>query len=134
RVLHNALVGLYAISGVDLVHRQVDACLPPGSTWDLSAGDLVVWPDEGYKMEVTYRLSQHGPLRPTQGSAPDTPHPTMPTLMADQLFIIHHTPISWAQWVECWDSEAVTITLMPHVHLLPTPTSQAPTQSCTETR
>src|SRR5262249_2927814 len=76
----NALAGFYKMADVDLVREQIEACIlqafemdaaaaaPP---YDIADEGLVVWPDDSYKTEIVYPLTEDPALAPqTRDGAP----------------------------------------------------------------
>ena len=124
QVLRNTIAGLYAVSGVELAQAQIAACLPPGATWDVHDGSLVVWPDQGYKTEVTYRLFEDRLLHPAHVTSSGAEVASAPVLDPDRLFITR-SPITWERWVRFWDGD-LSVELMPGLRLLPTPSPERP--------
>ena len=60
-----ALSGFYAMSGVDLVREQVDACFEPNvPRYDLREQGLVVWPEPHGDLEVIYNLRENAEQSP----------------------------------------------------------------------
>jgi hypothetical protein len=100
-MLENALAGLYCIAGVDLVREQIRAAIGD-VPYDIADEGLLVWPGEGYRTEVVYRLDPgfRGPqVEPlVRGAAPATRPP--PLDLRKILFRDQHVP--WADWVAAW--------------------------------
>jgi hypothetical protein len=103
-VLEAALAGLYRMASVDLSREQLEACLPPGTPYDISDEGLVVWPGDGYRSEVVYTLdpSRGGELAATARGEP-LAHPP-PKLHADAVLLARQR-IGWDAWSEHWAGE-----------------------------
>jgi hypothetical protein len=95
----DALAALYLKAGVDLVHEQIAATLPPGSRHVLTELGLNVWPAAGYEAGGRYDLSAPGDLVPQPIPASATI--SLPTLRPDQL-LFNRVVITWNDWVEAW--------------------------------
>jgi hypothetical protein len=100
-VLENALAGLYALSGVDMVRQQIEATLEGAPPYDVSDEGLVVWP-KGFAAEVVYDLDARGDLRArTRGDLPGgTPAP-----LPRARIMFGEQPIAWADWVAAWSED-----------------------------
>jgi hypothetical protein len=98
-----ALSGFYAMSGVDLVREQVDACFEPNvPRYDLREQGLVVWPEPHGDLEVIYNLREDAEQSPlVTPSAPCA----LPTLDRHRL-VFSSAPIRWSNWVDLWQRES----------------------------
>jgi hypothetical protein len=119
--LANALAGLYKLSGVHLIHEQIDACLGPKlQLYALTDAGLVVSPRDGREAEAVYDL-EDSPVLPPRVTA-GVGLCAFPTLAAGQLRF-DLVPITWQDWVETWVQDQVGgATLKPflgEVRLLP---------------
>ena len=102
RALTVAVMGLYKMSGVELVYEQIDACFEPDvPQYDLNEQGIVVRPDKHSDAEVLYDL-RHDPQR-TPLVSPTTPS-SLPTLDRQKL-VFAAAPIRWTQWVEMWERD-----------------------------
>lgn len=106
-LVENALAGVYQLAGVDLVREQIEAALDGHPPYDISDEGLVVWPGQGYRTEVIYRLS--GRPRRTitprvRGEAPAQPPPKLD----ERQILYRHQRIRWADWVAAWSSADTT--------------------------
>jgi hypothetical protein len=116
----DALAGFYKLAGVDVVREQVEALLPAGAAYDLTAEGLVVWPTSEGNGEIVYELNDGGELfpRPRGIALP----PTVPPLKPDAL-LYSATPIWWTDWVQTWqldhDGKGHAPLLPPRIPLLP---------------
>jgi hypothetical protein len=103
RAFHDALLGLYKMSGVDLIREQIEARLEPAVvTFDVLEQGLVVWPRTGFDSQALYPLRDGQELEPRilSGSFPVP----LPRLNANQL-LFSRTSISWSSWVSIWDAD-----------------------------
>ncbi len=91
--VRNALVGLLARAGVDMVRAQVEAALPAGVAWDVSERGLLVWPDEQFVREVVYPLRGDRVMRPSSG----VDAAAVPLDARDVFFSAR--PVRWAEWL-----------------------------------
>jgi hypothetical protein len=103
RALTTALASLYKLAGVELVREQIEASLPPGASYDLTARGLVLWLDRRHGRSVSYDL------RDTKGLLkPHTPEGELalegPVLDANQV-VFARFPLSWQQWVQTWQKD-----------------------------
>jgi hypothetical protein len=119
-VFRDALAGFYKLAGVDVVREQIEALLPAGAAYDLTAEGLVVWPVLDGEREVVYDLDDGGELSPRPHGTP--PPMSLPILTADAA-LFSATPIYWADWVRMWqldhDGKGHAPLLPPRVRLLP---------------
>ncbi|MFT7520317.1 MAG: hypothetical protein ACI9MC_002462 [Kiritimatiellia bacterium] len=86
----HALLGMYALAGVDLVREQIIASLGGSRRFDIDERGLVYWPDDTYETEIVQPIEQH--------RLSDSP--------------------TWADWVRVW-TDTPGDPLMPGVTLLP---------------
>lgn len=102
RVLEIALAGFYKLSGIDLVREQLEAALAdgglPGVPYDLADDRLVVWPGDGFEVEVVYDLTNPA-LPPTiygtwSGAVP---------ALAGRHARFGHEPIATDAWATTWE-------------------------------
>jgi hypothetical protein len=98
-----ALSGFYAMSGVDLVREQIEACFEPNvPRYDLCEQGLVVWPEPHGDLEVIYNLRESAEQVPlVTPSAPCA----LPTLDRHRL-VFASSPIRWSNWVDLWKRES----------------------------
>jgi hypothetical protein len=75
--LTNALAGLYALCGVELIRERIEAGLgDPVPAYDLRSETLIYWPDANYEREEVRPLEDKGPA----------------------------VSIRWMDWVACWEA------------------------------
>ncbi len=102
-VFTTALRGFYQKAGVNLVREQIEACFaPPCPAYDVGEEGLIVWPGQGYDVEVIYDLREEPVLHPRLKDG--QPADKMPTLAADQL-LFSGNPITWQAWVAAWEGD-----------------------------
>jgi hypothetical protein len=111
----DALAGFYKLAGVELVREQIEALLPTGTDYDVTAEGLVVWPASGG--ETVYDLRKGPELLPrSHGASP------LPPLTTEAL-LFSATSIYWVDWVRTWqldhDGKGHAPLLPPRVRLLP---------------
>ena len=95
-----ALMGLYRMSGIDLIHEQIDASFGPRfGPYDIVEKDLIFWPGGKYDAEVRYHLLDHPVLRPKPRHFAETF--LFPKIESDQL-LFDETPIEWSDWCRTW--------------------------------
>lgn len=96
----NALAGLFAAAGVEVVRERLAELIPsPDAVFRFSPRELIVWPDAERREEICYPLID-GPLMPP------TPEGAGPVLnRPDVLF--SEKPILWSRWCEHWDRAAL---------------------------
>lgn len=96
----SAILGLYKMSGVDIIREQVEACF----TWDrrtfeLLDGHLVFHSSTEGNELARYDLTSNAPY-----TAVGTAATELPKLAAsDVLFSTH--PVTWLAWVEIWERD-----------------------------
>jgi hypothetical protein len=98
-VLETALAGLCKLAGVELLHEQLRAVLPPGAAWDVTAEGLVVDFQGGTGGRVSYSLRPEGPIAPRVRAGQRWR--TLPVLDPSQV-LYTEVPIDWKDWVEFW--------------------------------
>ena len=104
-----ALLGLYKISGVDVVKEQIASLFPPSAAFELSRDQLMVWPGPRFDVEWVYGLTGETP-------ASNPADPSAPRITLDQL-LLKSTSVPWHAWVHVWDGS--TNVIMPNVRVLP---------------
>jgi hypothetical protein len=103
RLFENALGGLYQLAGVDLVREQLEAVLGEKTHYDIADEGLVIWPGEGYRTEVVYRL---GEPRAGQKLSPDVRGDALrapPAVIDEEKIRYRLQPIPWTAWVRAWN-------------------------------
>jgi hypothetical protein len=109
RQLAAALLGLYKLSGVDLIHEQVESLLSEGARFDFRRNDLIVWPAADFAAEVTYDLTTtDGPLVPYYVTA--APDIRLPALEVAQV-LFRQVAVPRSAWIELWESDAADVSL-----------------------
>lgn len=104
RALTIAVMGLFKMSGVELIYEQIDDCFSPDvPPYELCEAGLLVRPDKFSDAEVLYDLRRTAELTPLV--SPTTPSP-LPTLDRQRL-VFAAAPIRWAQWVEMWQRDGL---------------------------
>jgi hypothetical protein len=94
-----ALAGLYKLAGVDVVREQVEALLGAGTSYDISAEGLVVWPGKGYATEVVYPLVGTGT---TSGIVRGESLSTPPISLELGRLLFARQAILWTAWVDAF--------------------------------
>jgi hypothetical protein len=103
-VVGEALAGLYAQSGVDMVREQIVANIPIDDLrYDIEDRSLVLWPDPNYEVEVRYELEERTRLVP-RPKATAREH-GLPVLQAEEM-IFGQMPIAWPKWTDYWTAVA----------------------------
>src|SRR5205807_8292504 len=117
--LHNALVGLYKLAGVDFVRQEVEAFLDPALlAYDFEDEGLLVWPREASEGEAVYDLVDAPALVPRLKTVPfPVTLPTLPALP----FWFSKIAVTWERWVATWEADrhAGGKFLLEEVRLLP---------------
>jgi hypothetical protein len=120
QVLEAALVGLYKLAGVQLIHEHVHAVLPQAGDWDVTAEGLVVDACSGPPAVVVYNLHQEGPFAPQVVHG--QPWQALPTLEPSQV-LFSQAAIPWDRWVAFWQHEQAVPGSPPEpiaaIHVLP---------------
>ena len=102
RAITNAVLGLYKMCGVELIHEQIEACFAPDvPPYEICEAGIIVRPDPTSDVAVLYDLqsaADDGGL-----ISPATPS-TLPTLERRKL-VFSAAPIRWRQWVDLWERE-----------------------------
>ena len=103
--LRQALVGLYAMSGVDMTKETLRRQLPAGASFNVvDGGRLVVWLAGDYAQEVTYPLGEKEPQRAKWSRNAPTQQSELPALNPEEIFLSRDI-VSWKQWVRFWSGE-----------------------------
>lgn len=117
RLFENALAGLYQLAGVDLVREQVEAVLGEEVPYDIADEGLVIWPGEGYRTEVVYRLGEPKAGRQlvplVRGDAPAAP----PAVIDEAKIRYRLQPVPWTAWVRAWSAASQEGTPIPSLVL-----------------
>jgi hypothetical protein len=103
RQLAAALLGLYKLAGVDLIHEQLQSLFPAGSRFDFRRNDLIVWPDAEFAVEGAYDLTADGRLTPRfaePGVAGE-----LPALRPGQV-LFRKAQVPREGWIELWETDA----------------------------
>jgi hypothetical protein len=92
-----AMLGIYKMSGVDLVAEQIDAQFAPAqASWEPRRDELVVWPGDGFDAELIYRWTD-GPMIPcVEGSANVAP------VLKGSALLLRAVQMEWNTWVRVW--------------------------------
>jgi hypothetical protein len=98
--MENALAGLYAKAGVELVREQIEARIGDAMPYDIADEGLVLWPNGDYRSEVVYPLAGHGASLPTVRGTPITA--PFASLDRDALRF-SSVAIEQASWREAWE-------------------------------
>jgi hypothetical protein len=99
-----ALLGLYHLSGVDVVREQIlELFETPDLRYDIDERDLVVWPDETYAAEWRFNLDTRPDLVGSSNPPDDTM--TLTTLSAEKVLFVEQSQ-PWKEWVAYWDAIA----------------------------
>ena len=117
RVVEVALAGFYKLSGIELVREQLEAVLAegglPGVAYDLGDDGLVVWPGQGFDVELVYDLRAPSPIPRVRGgwggAAPE---------LAGRHAVFANEPIATDAWATTWERLALGMHPPP---LLPGP-------------
>lgn len=118
QALADALTGFYKMSGVELVHEQIEATLEPATRYEVTERGLCVWTESGTLVRC-YDLRDDEP--PPQA---DLWRPvTRPEAFDREQLLFASWPVSWELWVEVWDRDQLggrhTPRLVIGAHLLP---------------
>lgn len=100
--LRTAILGLYKLAGVELIHRQVAAAFPAPAAFAMDHRGLVVWPESSRETEVRYDLKTEGSLAIPVAAGP-LPRGTL-TLDRHRL-VFAEVRVSWQDWVQVWQRE-----------------------------
>lgn len=102
-VLENALAGLYALLGVDLIREQLEGVLGPGVPYDIADDGLLVWPRGDYRTEVVYPLKDAGEvIKPyVRGQDPDAPAKSIDA----RTILPAKRAITWTLWCRSFEDE-----------------------------
>ena len=120
RVLVNALLGLYKLAGIHLIHEQIQADLGPDLAYDATVDGLAVFPANTFDAKAAYDLSLGPTLTPRLLSGKFRREP--PVLSAIP-FVFSRTSVTWSKWVEAWEKDESgkghPKSIIHGVHLLP---------------
>jgi hypothetical protein len=103
RQLGAALLGLYKLAGVDLIHEQLQSLFPAGSRFDFRRNDLIVWPDAVFSVEAAYDLTGDGLLAPRLTEA--GPAGELPVLRREQV-LFRQVQVAREGWIGLWENDA----------------------------
>ena len=95
------LIGLYKMSGVDIVREQIESMFAPFPVrCEVMRDQLVVWPAGRFDMQVLYELLDESPSpRLAMGDA----QIELPTLQRQRI-MLRYIPVRWEDWVSVWES------------------------------
>ncbi len=117
QALADAITGFYKMSGVELVHEQIEAALEPNTRYDVNERGLCVWSESGSLVRC-YDLRDDEPP-PTDVWGPVT----RPEAFDREQLLFASWPVTWELWVEVWDRDQLggrnTPRLVIGAHLLP---------------
>jgi len=100
--LNTALAGWFKMSGVELIHEQIETSFEPYAVdYELCEDGLLVTPRGSSEPAVVYPLRDDGRGGPLV--SPSAPSP-LPTLDRQKL-VFASAPIRWETWVETWQRE-----------------------------
>ena len=105
-VFKSALVGLYAMAGVDLVREQIQSHLADfpqlALTFSVIEEGLKVWPKDRFEAAAVYDLLGTGSIRPRPVFTPVVL--ALPALESSRL-VFARANLSWDDWVRVWEDE-----------------------------
>jgi hypothetical protein len=104
RQLAAALLGLYKLAGVDLIHEQLQSLFPAGSRFDFRRNDLIVWPDAEFLVEGAYDLTADGLLVPRFAEA-GAMATELPVLRREQV-LFRQVQVPREGWIGLWETDA----------------------------
>lgn len=118
QALADAITGIYKMSGVELVHEQIEAALEPPAPYEVTERGLCVWSESG-KMVRCYDLRDDEP--PPESDVWRAV--TRPEAFEREQLLFASWPVTWELWVEVWDRDQLggrhTPRLVVGAHLLP---------------
>jgi len=102
RLVSVAVVGLYKMSGVDIVREQIQAMFPGNvMQCEVRRDDLLVWPAGRFDFQVKYDLLEESPApRLAMGMT----EIALPTLDRRRV-LIRYIPVAWEDWVAVWNGD-----------------------------
>jgi hypothetical protein len=110
RQFAGALLGLYKLSGIDIVREQVRSLFGNYDVhFDFRRNDLIVWPLADFSVEAVYDLSAEGPIAPKFTTAPQDVR--LPALNSQQI-LFRHSPVQRQEWIRLWEAHATQIPLL----------------------
>ncbi|MCC6625301.1 MAG: hypothetical protein IT385_28900 [Deltaproteobacteria bacterium] len=109
-LFEGALLGIYKLSGVDLVREQIATVLPERARYDIGARGLVVWPGptpesgvlkSDFATEIVYPLRLDNALiePDIRGARPEPP--PRPITVSDIAF--KRRVVTWPRWTAAWN-------------------------------
>ena len=99
-----AIVGFYALSGVDIVREHLASALHRRyHSYDVADAGLIVWPEADFEAEITYPFTDTRTLTPKPSRLAEKYQ--LPRLETDDLFFVRN-PIRWSDWLAVWSSPA----------------------------
>jgi hypothetical protein len=100
QALADALIGLYKMSGVELIHEQIAAQLDPQNSFGLTDLGLMVF-SAGGQPQCFYQLRDQHSHTPSDVAAPVV-HPEP---FDREALVFASWPVPWDLWVEVWDCD-----------------------------
>jgi hypothetical protein len=99
KLLAFALRGLFKMSAVEIIRRDVDAAFAPRAvSWELRPKYLLVRPADMPQSQVEYALYEK---ELTPHLLTETQDPGLPVLPAEKI-LFSEQQIPWSQWVAAW--------------------------------
>jgi hypothetical protein len=99
-LLSAALLGLYKMSGVELVSEQIEAQFAPVCTvYEVRRNELVAWPGDGFEAEVIYHWTDGRMIPCVEGPAAASP------VLNSSEILLERLPVEWASWVRAWEPD-----------------------------
>lgn len=99
QALADALTGFYKMSGIELVHEQIEAVLGAGVRYQINDRGLALCGPTG---EIERQID----LRDDEHPHPATDYPvSRPAAFEREQLLFAGSPVSWELWVEVWDRD-----------------------------
>jgi len=116
-----ALIGLYKMSGVDIVREQIESMFAPYPVLcEVQRDELLVWPAGRFDFQIMYNLLDESPS-PRLGMG--LTQIALPTLERKRI-MMRYVQVSWEDWVGVWegsDGAATTQVRGPLPYATPEP-------------
>lgn len=95
-----ALLGLYKMSGVDLIGEQIESQLASAPVaYEVRRKELVVWTGEGFEKEIAYAWLPDTMRGVTHGLA------MTPPMLDGSHVLLRQRNVEWAAWVRVWEPD-----------------------------
>jgi len=103
RAVRGAILGLYKLSGVDLLEEDLAALAPPPGHYELAERQIKIWAGNNSDHCLTLELHEG---RMQQVSPPPGSRADLPVPVGESRLLFRNVPFRWLEWVETWEQFA----------------------------